>query len=265
MMTQTPAADVRTVQYMLRRNLGNYEHEEITLSGSVRDGADPMVAVNHLKTLATMALYADPETKQEAIMKALSTPVVAEKPLVAHKVKLADEPKAEATFVKGADEEAPSYPQADGSVSSVPGEIPPPIPQEAKAKRAPRSDKGTKKAAEAPKQETQEEMIEVESPFKATEPEKKSEEPKGVKAENVAGVEKVKQAKATPHISYDRTVKEHRSTMATYLNTAHKGWQTKKPQDQIVAFSGGLHGKPFMDTKGNILDSFKAELAGFFA
>lgn len=248
----TPAADVRTVQYMLRRNLGNYEHEEIVLSGSVRDGADPMYAVNHLKTLAKMALYAEPQYKEEAIAKALT-----EAPkTIAHKVKLADEPKAEATFVKGADEEAPSYPQADGTTSSVPGEIPPPIPQEAKAKRT----RTTK-----PKEE-KEEMIPVESPFKAHSSEK-SEEPKEEKKEvkQPAGETKVeKGTKTAPHISYDRTVKEHRSTMATYLNTYHKGWQTKKPQDLIVTFSGGLHGKPFMDAKGNILDSFKAELAEFF-
>lgn len=261
----TQAVEVRTVQYMLRRNLGNYEHEEITLSGQVKDGADPMYAVDHLKALAKFALYAESEVKQEAIAQVLKTPVVAESPkkgLVEHKVKLADSPKAEATFVKGADEPAPTYAQADGSVSTVPGEIPPPIPQEALTKEEP---KAKRTRTTKPKAEPKEEMEEVESPYKAHPSEKKSEEPKEeVKAEVVAGEEKVKKNKATPHISYDRNVKEHRSTLATYLNTNHKGWQTKKPQDEIVKFSSDLHGKEFMDTKGNILDSFKTELSGFF-
>lgn len=253
MMGQTPAADVRTVQYMLRRNLGNYEHEEITLSGAVRDGADPMYAVNHLKTLAYTALYAAPEVKAEAIAQVLKTPVVAEEGLVKHNVKLSDEPKAEATFLKTTKEAAPTYPR-----SEVPGEVPPPIPQEAMVEEKP---KRTRKA----KEKVEEEMIEVESPYKAH-PSEKSEEPKKVESAVVGKVEeKVQKAlKTTPHISYDRTIKEHRSTFATYLNTNHKGWQTKKPQDLIVTFSTGLHGKPFMDQKGNILDSFKAELAAFF-
>lgn len=263
-----PAANISTVQYMLRRNLGNYEHEEITLSGAVREGADPMTAVNHLKVMAKMALYADPEVKAQAIQEVLKTQVVADKKgLVEHKVKLADSPKAEATFVKEASEPAPSYPQADGTTSEVPGDVPPPIPAEAKTKA--KKEKAQKVAQ--PKIQSQqaedEQYEEVPSPYKAHPSETKSEEPtESVKTDaKAAGAEKVKTTKTAPHISYDRNVKEHRSTFATYLNTNHKGWQTKKPEAEIAKFSAGLHGVPFMDTKGTILDSFKTKLTEFFA
>lgn len=183
-----------------------------------------------------------------------TSPTEVKSSLVAHKVKLADEPKAEATFLKAKDEAAPTYTQADGTSSEVAGEIPPPIPQEALKK------KRTTKAADF-KAPADDEWEEVASPFKAT---KSEESAVGTKAEGGKVVEKVQKVVETPHIKYDKGIQEHRSTLATYLTQAHVGWKTALTPAQIQQLTTDLTGKPFMDTKGNILAEFKSDVALYF-
>lgn len=77
-------------------------------------------------------------------------------------------------------------------------------------------------------------------------------------------------------IAYDAKVKEHRSRFATYLGNTYPTWKpdakfgvADSPAKaeyaaKVTEFSKGLHGKAFEDMKGNMLDSFKAELESFF-
>jgi hypothetical protein len=91
--------------------------------------------------------------------------------------------------------------------------------------------------------EEKEEMEEVESPFKPTKEEKAK--------------------KAKPNISYELANKDHRDRLASYLNKDFPNWKSK-PKEDLVAFSKSLDGKEFEDSKGNMLDSFKAEVSRFF-
>lgn len=148
------------------------------------------------------------------------------------------------------------YMQEDGTTSEVPGDIPPPIPAEAKVKEE--SKKKRTKAAPKTAPKTDDEWEEVSSPYTA----QKSEGLKEVVEEVVAEVvEKVAEVETTPHIKYDKGITEHRSTLATYLTQNHPTWKTVLSKDQIGKLSTDLTGKPFMDVKGNILESFKAEVA----
>ena len=128
--------------------------------------------------------------------------------------------------------------------STLTEEVKPPVakpaPVEKKAKAA------KKEKIEAPSDS--EEMEEVESPYKeeATKKEESSKHPKGT-------------------VYYDKEVKEHRSRLATYLGTNIKDWKTKKTGAEIAEFSTFLTGRPFEDSKGNMLDTFKTSIKDFFA
>lgn len=176
--------------------------------------------------------------------------------LVTHKVTLAESPKATATFVKGKDEPAPAYDR----------EVPPPIPAEAQvsAETAPEKPKSrARKPAEAksvnagpvvaPAEEN--EWEEVKSPYA-----KGEESAAGTKADSGKVVEKVGKVVETPHVKYDKTIKEHRSTLATYLNEHHAVWKTLGTEF-ISKLTTDLTGTPFLDSKGNILPEFKSEVA----
>lgn len=172
---------------------------------------------------------------------------------------------------------APVYTQADGSVSAVPGEIPPPIPEEARAKpaetvEAPKKRTASPKASKssaakgattttstAPvieKSATEDEWETVESPYVAS----KSGEPVTEDADVLAGKAEVEQETVveTPHIKYDKSIAEHRSTLAAYLTKHHPNWKTGRTAPGEM--SGKLTGKPFLDMKGNVLESFNEEL-----
>lgn len=198
--------EIKTISYTLRKNLGNYEHEELAASATLKEGEEEFKAMLHLKSLVHMALNGE-------------STIYSGKSLVQEVLEKME------------------------TGSEVEGDVPPQIPKEAQEEKPKRT--RTTKAKETPK----EEMEEVTSPFKDIPAEEEA--PKATKP-----------PKGT--VMYDKEVKEHRSRLATYLGTHHAGWQTKRGKDEIAKFSHGLHGKPFEDAKGNMLDSFKAELAEFF-
>lgn len=220
---------ITTIKLMKRKNLGNYEHEEITMEASLTEGDDHIAAIIKLKELVHAALESD-LTGLEATEK-VSTYVekVALKPL-------GNEPVATANFVK----EAPV--------------------KEEKPKAAPRT---RAKKEEAAKEET----TTVETPSTdvgGTQP--VADKPSG---EVQPPVEQDKPVAIPPVIgkgivAYNSTVKEQRSRFATYLGSTYPKWKTAHPEEKIKAFSLALQGKPFEDAKGNMLDSFKAELEAFF-
>jgi hypothetical protein len=62
---------------------------------------------------------------------------------------------------------------------------------------------------------------------------------------------------------YDRTIKEHTSTFAGHLTKTYGN--TWKEKEGLKAFSEGLNGKEFRDTKtGLLVPSFVAEIEKFF-
>lgn len=141
-------------------------------------------------------------------------------------------------------------------------EVPPPIPeevQEAVKEEIKAKKKASKKTS---KKVDEDEMEEVPSPYKKYESEESGKSVAGKVIDKVKEV--VNAVVETPHIKYDINKPEHKSTLASYLTSNHAGWQTSKPREEIKHFSQSLNGKPFLSIKGEVLDSFKEELASFF-
>ena len=231
---------VTTIKFMKRKNLGNYEHEEISMEAVLQEGEDAGEAALSLMSLVSQALQG--EIKAEPSKK--PAPVSPEK--VQH-VK---------DSISGAEAQI-NY----GGVA-----IPPVIEEKAAPKR---------RRAAAPATEV---SAKVESP---------SENAGGastvvghVDTANVSHVQsetpKASASLEKGTVVYDSKIKEHRSRFATYLGNTFPNWKpdakfgvTDSPAkaeyaEKVRVFSGNLHGKAFEDSKGNMLESFKAELASFF-
>lgn len=104
----------------------------------------------------------------------------------------------------------------------------------------------------------EEPKVEEVKPAKKTKAKKVKEE---VKVEEVEVVEEVKAPKST-NIPYDRNQDTHRQLLSSFLTKNYPSWKTK---EGIKEFSASLVGKEFLDAEGNILESFKKEISGFFA
>jgi hypothetical protein len=167
--------------------------------------------------------------------------------------------------------EVKQYLQADGTTSEVPGEIPPPIPQEAidaaKAEAAKEAPKSTRKPrtskpkadVPAPTAASEDEWETVASPYE------KSEEPAEGNGGKVAEVKaEVKTGKTTPHIKYDKAIPEHRSTLAAYLTATHPTWRNEEHAATRTTLTNDLIGQDFLDSKGNIVETFKDLIATYF-
>lgn len=251
-----------TVKIMRRKNLGNYEHEEITLEAVLAEGEDATTAIVGLKELVHASLESDITRLGNVADEVLG------KGLVAHKVQLSKEgePNATATIIKPAGE-TPAYPAA----------------KEEKPKAAPRT-----RATKAAKTDTNEEGQAIppvipQEEVPAANAGGASKVVGSVDTKNVSTVESAKPVAAPANgtgkgiVTYDSTVKEHRSRFATYLGQNYPKWTPeaqfgkadsdakKKYAVEVQTFSKGLHGKPFEDAKGNMLDSFVAELEAFFS
>lgn len=196
---------VETVTVMQRKNLGNYEHLEISATAKIEEGEEAFSSILSLKTLIQAALEAkaneraqkieetnnQSEKKDQEAQEEVAIPSdisnhspVEEKPKAKRGRKPKDEVKAEDNGFNGQD-------------------IPPVIPSETK---------------------------------------------------------KVK----SKDITYDRSVDAHKNALSVYLSNTFPGWKVAKPREEIIAFTSSLEGKPFMDESGEILDSFKDILKGFF-
>jgi hypothetical protein len=64
-------------------------------------------------------------------------------------------------------------------------------------------------------------------------------------------------------VIYDLKNKDHRDRLAAYLNKTYPAWKSK-PKEQLLAMSQELSGKPFEDSNGSMLDSFKNILSSYF-
>lgn len=73
-------------------------------------------------------------------------------------------------------------------------------------------------------------------------------------------IEEVKAA-----VKYDRGLDAHKGMLSAHLTKTFADWKTKQAKDKIIAFNSSLHGKDFLDKDGNMLNSFKGLLSGFYA
>lgn len=228
---------ITTVKYMKRKNLGNYEHEECQVEGMIEEGESPEGCILRLKTFVEQALEGTLGASP-AINQKVEAPVVAkeEKPAPQKRAPKAAKPAAPAQEEEM--EDVPS-PFVDNKTDEG-QDVPPVIPTEAAPK------------TEAPKKE-----------------------PVKVAAEKAPKAADSKPGKGI--VNYDASVKEHRSRFATYLGNTYPKWtpdakfgkETQSPEKEaykasVQEFSKGLHGLPFEDARGNMLESFKAQLESFF-
>jgi hypothetical protein len=71
--------------------------------------------------------------------------------------------------------------------------------------------------------------------------------------------------KAKAAVKYSRDIEAHRNIFRAHLNANFPGWADSKPKETIKAFNLGLDGMDFLDsTSGEVVESFKTHLAGFF-
>jgi hypothetical protein len=222
--------NITTIKYLKRKNLGNFEHEEISVEAVLTEGEDSAAALHQLK---------------EFVASALNGEVVAPSKITVEAPKEETKKTAPRTrTTKPAQEAAPKDTLENGQT------IPPVIPQE--------EDKGENAGGASTV------VGKVDTQNVSTLEQKESVAGAGVVGKGI--------------VAYDSSVKEHRSRFANYLNTTYPKWtpdvkfgkedksaEKTKYASEVTAFSKGLHGKPFEDAKGNMLDSFKAELETFFA
>lgn len=182
---------IAMIEFMQRKNKGNYEHEEIKVQAVIDENDNADVAMVQLKNF------------------------------VAHHLGL--------EIVKTIPSTAP-----------VESEVKEEVKEEVK-KEEPKKEKATrtKKVKEEPKSEVVEEIPEV-----------------------------IKEAPAPVDksiVKYDRMTLAHSSTLSSYLTKTYgEGWKKVAPPVEIKAFSESLNGQPFLDKEGNIVPSFKEQLATFF-
>lgn len=229
---------ITTIKVMKRKNLGNYEHEEITLEAMLSEGEDSALAIIGLKDLVHAALNSDDVKLGRMAEDVLSTP----KEVKTSAKKSAKPSTAQVGGIKENPEDIKKE-EVKSDVNEEGQDIPPPIPEEAKR---------TTKASNAKQSDTSDESgVQSKAPKASTSV-----------AKNI--------------VAYDTTIKEHRSRFATYLNNNYPKWtpdakfgkedspEKKDYHSQVTAFSKGLHGSPFEDQKGNMLESFKESINGFF-
>ena len=193
---------VQSVTVMQRRNMGNYEHLEITLSAQLDESMDASVQILHLRAMVEDAL------NNKATFMA------------AQKEEVKEEPKKEEPKKEAVKEEV---------------------------KEAPKKEKKTKKPS---KKDDWAEATQEELPI-----EEVKEEPK-------------KPAKAEKAIPYDRDNEGHKGKLSSYLNANFPKWKVFANYDErnkTVAFTQSLGGQPFLTKEGEIVESFKETLSGFFA
>lgn len=222
------------VVLMRRRTHASYEHEELTLHAEIDAEQNVHEQLRELGLTMEQALYPERTITIPVMVKETATNVekVELKPL-------GNEPVATANIVKekAAPRRAKAAPAAKSEDVLDNGQaIPPVIPEAAPSQNA----GGTSTV--------------VGSVDTANVTHVQSEAPKAAASVVGKGV-----------VAYDATIKEHRSRFATYLGTNFPKWKTCRPEQEIKDFSKGLHGKAFEDAKGNMLDSFKADLEVFFA
>jgi len=243
---------VTTIRFLKRIQENQFEPAELEVTANVLEGESPDQAIADLKALVHRGLSG---ILPEAAEPTLYVEKVALKPL-------ANEPAATANFVKEApvkEDKPKSAPrtrakkETEAPLKDGPN-VPPVIPTEA----APSENTGGTSTVASGADSKDESALQPEAP-KVSAP---------VVGKGI--------------VAYDSTVKEHRSRFATYLGTNFPKWTPdsrfgKTPEGQqptaeksayaeeVRVFSKNLHGKAFEDAKGNMLESFKNDLAEFFA
>mgnify|MGYP001376863270 CR=1 FL=1 len=188
---------VLTIEYAYRKNLGNYEHEEVKLSASLESGDNVQESIANLKLLAFCSLQ----------------PVVNKQP---------EQPKLEEAITPTQQTEILNDNESKDN---------------SKKKS---SKKGNKKSSEESSEKS--EVIEASDIL-----------------EQVLEPKKFKKSEFAP---YSRDNVHHKAMLTSYLNSSFPNWQKK---EGIKDFSISLEGKDYVDSKGNIVDSFKALFIEFFA
>lgn len=216
---------INEVKYMKRANLGNYEHEEITIGAAVEEGETVGEVLTLLKSKVEAALAgklepveAIPTTGKAQSSSPTATDTAKTKGKKG-KPAPAPEPEAEAETVE--DDSLVDDENADDAEGIIDDEelteedpTPEPAPAPAKkvaAKPAPAAAKTAAKAAPKAK-------------------------------------------KMTP---YDRANQLHKKLFVELLNVQHPGWKTKAPA-KAKDVSVSLSGTDFLDAEGSVVDSFKA-------
>lgn len=248
---------ITSIKLMKRKNLGNYEHEEVSVEAVIGEGETVEKAFVDLSNFVDSALNGTLGSKEAIHTKT-------------EKIVQTEENKA---VLKAATEQA---------LSSGKEEKPKSAPRRSQAKTIESTEEKTEVVTASAV-----EWEDVKSPYAADKNVEGQDIPPVIPQELAPKTEKApaaslkvaadKAPKTNKVVLYDSKVKEHRSRFATYLGNNFPKWtpdakfgkdtnsvEKTAYAEKVKAFSATLHDKPFEDLKGNMLDTFKNDLKAFF-
>lgn len=186
--------EVKSMEYFRRKNIGNYEHEELKVSAVMEEGEGGKQAFAKLKDFVLDCL--DIKQKDES---QLVLPVMTKEP---KKEAVKEAVKSE----KASEEKKPSDSKVDNKVKE----------EEKKAKGRPKSEV-------------------IKAPAVETKPVKK----------------------AVKYTNYDRSIDTHKNLLGQFLDKSYPTWRVAENLKKASEASKALNGASFLDSEGEILDSFK--------
>jgi hypothetical protein len=218
---------VTEVSYTRRFNTAKYEHEEYGLTATL-DGQDPVEALAEIKALVAEAHETEPQKPSEEKTEKSDTTKgkkSSSKPKKAAELEEAEEDDTELEDESGEEEE--------------------------------QDDEETPASEEEPSEETdEEESDEEESDDSEDQSEEEKEEPVKKRGRPAGSKNKKGGAKSTP---YDRNSDTHKKIFAELLNEVSPGL-LKKNAGRAKTVSIKMAGKEFLDSDGEVLPLFRAEV-----
>ena len=203
---------MESVRYVRRKNIGNFEFEELEISAAIEQGSNASEIVIGIKNfvLSHLNITHQPELPVASVSKKESQKVEVKE----IKIETKGEPQVSTekpqSVVIGAATEAMKVPTETKAENPLPG------------KAAQAADKKEVKKAKAQKE------TEI----------------------------KVKPTKAT---IYDRNLDTAKALLGIFLDKEYKNWRTADELKKAGTASRALVGEEFLDSEGNVLESFKVK------
>lgn len=222
----------KEVKYTFRRNRADYESEELSLLAEIPEGADIDQSIEAVKAkvMANVSKYRVNEEEDEAPSKKSSSKK--------NKAAKEEEEDEDETEEEEEDEEEESEDDSDGDEDSEEEEE---DEDEEEEEVKPKKGKSAKSKS-------------------ATSSKGKSKQAKGAAGATSASKKKRK-GKVTP---YDREKDLHKDMVSILLDGAFPKWEKKeKLVKKAKNASKKMDGADFLDSEGNILDSFREEFLEF--
>jgi len=245
-----PLVTVKSITFSKRRNLGNYEHEDLSIVGEIAVGASEEEAIGYLRGIveANLGEYMANDKEETTSKKAKSRK--------AAEVDEDDEDEEE--------EEAPKKKKAKKKSKKVEDDEEDEDDEEEEEDEESEDDSdGDEDSEEEEEEEDEEDEEEEVAPKKG--------KGKSAKASSKGGDKKASgkttdgkkkgRSKAT---TYDRRKDIHKTLVGEMIDEQFPKWRSKKKLvAKSVKASAAMNGEDFLDNEGHVLDSFRESFLEF--